>query len=141
MHPPAAAAPASSLLQARMEHQARTKGGGNEAGASGNDTVGADALASFMLDRGVDPSAAIIAAQNLVSVGLSSLSDLPTMDPARLRRASGLSDDDLHRIMAPQRDASKGTEVQLSAQTSMMQIPKKGPFIQAPLAKRRSVAL
>jgi hypothetical protein len=66
----------------------------------GGEQKGMDVVASYLMDRGVDAGAAIDAAGKCAAAGLDSASLLRDADPAFLQRVSGLSLDQLHRVLS-----------------------------------------
>lgn len=73
--------------QMQREQEENDQGGGGE-----------DVIASFLMDRGIEPGNAIQAAMGLVSAGISTSSKLQNGNIGDIARASGLSGDDLRRV-------------------------------------------
>jgi len=59
-----------------------------------------DAVASFLMDCGVDPGDAIEAAAKLLSAGFANAGAIRGAEPAALSVASDLSDDHVQRVLS-----------------------------------------
>lgn len=63
-----------------------------------SESSGEDVIASFLMDRGIEPGSAIEASHGLVAAGINTSSKLQTGNIGEIARASGLSGDDLRRV-------------------------------------------